>query len=556
MRLSSRIRSTFLALYVACFGVLVKAQAGAPTITLDRGVFTGVSMGSTNAFLGIPFAKPPIGDLRLRLPQAIDPYDGLFNVTAFGNSCILQNVTASIPFATINPLAVPIVENLLSLFPTVSESEDCLFVNVFAPANATGRSQLPVMVWIYASGFESGSSTVYDGTAYINRSIELDSPVLFVSMNYRCVLLPLGFPGGQEAKDAKIANLGLHDQRLAMRWVQRYISAFGGDPAKVTIFGESAGATSVVLHLLTNDGDTEGLFRAAIVDSNLELATTDGVPGQKVFDEFARNAGCGDALRSLAVFDCLRMTPLDTIRNATDPTPGVLSYNWGSVGWRPFVDGVFLTAPPMRLISQGRVADVPFIIGDAEDEGTMLSVSSTNVTTDGELRSYLLDSALASFNASNIELLLELYPSDPAAGSPFDTGEQNALTPEFKRMAALLGDAELHAPRRLLLQQQSGKQNAYSYLYSRGKNTPYLGSCHGCDLSVVFGPGDLTDVFIRFAATLDPNGALEVDWPRYTPSAPRLFRLLDGDVPFEIVNDTFRVEEIKTLISIELGISA
>jgi acetylcholinesterase len=152
-----------------------------------------------------------------------------------------------------------------------------------------------------------------------------------------------------------------------------------------------------------------------------------------------------------------------------------------NIGWRPYIDGIFLTAPPHQLILDGKIAHVPFITGDAEDEATMFSLSATNVThvasslillpvadayrtrTSDELKAYLASNAIPAFNESGIDDLLALYSSNPAAGSPFGTGDANAITPEYKRMAALIGDTYVQAPRRFLLDERSDKQLAYSF---------------------------------------------------------------------------------------------
>ncbi|KAI0028537.1 carotenoid ester lipase precursor [Vararia minispora EC-137] len=531
-------------------------RSAAPTIKLDDGIFIGLNTGATNEFLGIPFAKPPVGDLRLRLPQANEPYHGIFNATVFGNRCISQDLTANIPSDTMNPTAVSVLSAVLQRFNSNEvESEDCLFVNVVVPANATGESKLPVVFWIYGSGFESGTSSAYNGSAVVQRSLELDTPVIYVSLNHRCVL-SLGFPGGKEAKEAGIGNLGLRDQRLAMRWVQKYISTFGGDPAKVMIWGESAGASAVEMHMLANGGDNQGLFRSAFMHSVAVFPDDYSMDiGQAVFDQFVSDAGCADALGSVVVFDCLRALPIDAIRNATTPTPGVFGYTSLSIGWRPYADGVFVTTSPTQLVLDGSITDIPYVIGNAEDEATMFVLSATNITTDEELQAYLSDNAFAAFSMTGIDRILGLYSSDPTAGSPFDTGDANAITPEYKRMAAVLGDAFLQAPRRFLLRQRSGQQPSYAYLYSRFKSTPYLGAFHTSDDADIYGPGDLTDAIVRFAATLDPNGVLNVTWPRYTPDAPQMFRFLDGDVPFEVINDTFRENGIDALIELEAEVA-
>ncbi|KAF8264823.1 Alpha/Beta hydrolase protein, partial [Lactarius quietus] len=280
-------------LWVASATVLISRTThgvSCPTVTLDRGTFIGTTANGTNMFLGIPFAHPPsvldfgsalrslwltlqsdrVGDLRFRLPEPLGPYAGKYNATAFGLSCPQQTSTAP---------------------PRTG-----LKLNVIVPANVTPGSKLPIVVAVSKTGrqlctvnfsfpftlsmsWELKDIRSYDGTVVVNRSITLQQPVIYVSMNYRVSemdpLLAFGFLASKEVKDARVGNLGLWDQRLALHWVQKYIHAFGGDPSKVTIWGQSAGSISVSLQMVTNGGNPEGLFRAAFMQSGSPLPTTD-----------------------------------------------------------------------------------------------------------------------------------------------------------------------------------------------------------------------------------------------------------------------------------------
>lgn len=206
----------------------------------------------------------------------------------------------------------------------------------------------------------------------------------------------------------------------------------------------------------------------------------------------------------------------------------------------------------------------------------------TRFRTDDEVRQYLQQYYFATVNASMLDSILSAYPSDPTLGSPFDTGLNNSITPEYKRLAAILGDFVFQAPRRLLLTKRSGNANAYSFralcshvhmhalnrniVNKRGKETPVIGTVrlhlsfafsapddslsaqyHSSDLSI-FEPGDLMDVLINFVTKLDPNGATLINWPKYTPDAPALFTLVDGNVTQEITNDTYRAEGMEAIL--------
>ncbi|KAH9030332.1 carotenoid ester lipase precursor [Lactarius pseudohatsudake] len=539
-----------VSLFAICAAAATVLAASPPTysgpiVTLDRGTFVGTTANGISKFLGIPFAKPPIGDLRFRLPEAYGSYVGKHNATAFGLSCPQQ----ADPLALPDGLPPPTLQYLQSLGTkaTIPIGEDCLTLNVIAPTNVKPGSKLPVVVWIYGGGFEDGSSAFFDGTVIVNRSIALHQPVVYVSMNYR--VGAFGFLASKEVKAAKVGNLGLWDQRLAFRWVQKYIHAFGGDSSKVTIWGESAGAISVSLQMLANGGNTEGLFRAAFMQSGSPTPVGDITNGQKYYDSLVASTNCTGSPDTLV---CLRAAPYEALQAAMDSTPSLFSFQSLALAWQPRADGVFLTDHPQKLVQQGKVAKVPFVAGECDDEGTLFSLSNANITNDADLRAYLAQFFLINVTAAQVDQVLTLYPQDPTQGSPFDTGTNNTLTPEFKRIASLLGDFVFQAPRRFFLKNLSGKQNTWSYLSKRLKSLPILGSAHASDIANIYGGQDLTDYLIHFVTTLDPNGGSGPHWPQYTTSSPQLLTLLDGAVPATITLDTYRVDGMNFLTELSL----
>ncbi|OAX38437.1 alpha beta-hydrolase [Rhizopogon vinicolor AM-OR11-026] len=518
----------------------------APTVTLDTATVTGVASGSVNEWLGIPFALPPTGNLRFQLPQPIPSYNTSFSATAYGPACPQQPPTIPIPpglpAETIDYVTSAIYNTL------VPSSEDCLTVNVVAPANATPGSNLPVVIWIYGGGYETGGTSSYNGSVIINKAIGLNVPAIYVSMNYR--LTAFGFLASKEVKEAGVGNLGMQDQRQAMRWVQKYISAFGGDPTKVTIWGESAGAWSVGLHMITNGGNPEGLFRAAFMESGSPIPIGDITHGQGYYDFIVDQTGCAGSSDTL---QCLREVPYDTLMNATKNTPNLFSYQSLAIAWLPRVDGVFLTADPQQLVLQGSVADIPFVTGDCDDEGTLFSFSTLNITTDAQLAEYLQTYWFPGAPAATIQQLLLDYPQGPTQGSPYDTGDLNELSAQFKRIASIQGDAAFQAPRRFFLQQRSGLQNTWAFLSKRLKLVPILGSFHTSDLLNVYGGHDMASYLVRFVTNLDPNGSGTLAWPKWTTSAPNLLTFLDGLIPQEITQDTYRADAIAYMINVNLN---
>ncbi|KAI0298090.1 Alpha/Beta hydrolase protein [Multifurca ochricompacta] len=491
-----------------------------PTVTLDNGIFTGTTSNGVNKFLGIPFAQPPVGNLRFHLPQKLDPYQGAHSATAFGPACPQQAVTPSLPAGLPQDVANEIVKVLFSvIFP---DSEDCLTLNVVTPSNAIQSANLPVVV---VCGFEVGSTSTYDGGVIVQRSVALGKPVIYVSMNYR-----------QEVKDA---GVGI-SERLALLWVQKHISKFGGDPTKVTIWGESAGSISVALQMLANDGNTAGLFRAAFMQSGSPTPVSDITHGQPYYDDLVERTGCSGSPDTLA---CLRTVPYATLKDAMNKSPSIFAYQSLALAWQPRVDGNFLSDNPQKLVQEGKVADIPFITGDCDDEGTVFSLSSLNVTI-----------FLPNATDEEIDRLLTLYPEDVTQGSPYDTGPLNAITPQYKRTASLLGDTVFQAPRRFFLQHLSETQDTWSFLSKRLKALPVLGSVHGSDLLNSYGLGELTDYLIRFATTLDPNGGLSPQWPRYTTASPQLLTFLDIPVPSTtITQDTYRADGIEFVTKLSLA---
>ncbi|TCD60884.1 hypothetical protein EIP91_009375 [Steccherinum ochraceum] len=523
------------------------AGSNSPTVVLDDGTFTGVTDGTSNRFLGIPFAVPPTGDLRLRLPVANSLYDSTHDATSFGPACPQQQPNVTFP-PQLAPEAVAFLNSMLTILDT-PQSEDCLTLNVWTPAGTEPGAKLPVAVWIYGGGFELGGTSIYDGAVIVNRSVALNHPVIYVSMNYR--LSALGFLASKEVKQAGVANLGLQDQRLALRWIQKYIPAFGGDPSKVTIWGESAGAMSVGVHMVVNGGETDGLFRAGFMESGSPYPIGDVTEGQPFYDAIVSQVGCASSSDTL---ECLRQAPFDTLKAALDASPSLFSPDVPSLlAWAPRADGTFLTDNPQQLVLQGKIAQIPFVTGDCDDEGTIFALGSTNLTTESDFQSYLKQFWSSAFTDSDVAQLSQVYPADITQGSPFDTGTQNALTPEYKRISALIGDFVFQGPRRFLLQQLSGRQDTWSFLSKRSKSLPDLGSAHTTDLLNVYGPGDLTDYLINFVNNLDPNGPTVLSWPKYDTTSVSLLTLLDGSPSQTITTDTFRKDAIAFDIQLALA---
>jgi len=532
----------------------------APTIQLDRAEFTGLANSTVAEFLGIPFGQSTAGKNRLHLPQPVGPYTGGKSATSFGPACPQQNTpTAPSPPGIFD--GIPPSLSVVLGGPITDISEDCLSLNVFKPLSAKQGDKLPVVAWIYGGGFQAGASSLYDGSIIVNRSIATGQPIIFVSMNYR--VAAWGFLGGKEVKEAGVANLGLEDQRLALKWIQKYISHFGGDSSKVTIWGQSAGSASVSMQMLTNGGNTEGLFRAAFMQSGGPLPVGDTTEFQPFYDMLVNATGCSGAQDTLA---CLRSVSGDVFQAGVNTIPSGSGLRSLHAAFQPSVDGRFLNNDPQKLVLEGSVANIPFVSGNNDDEGTLFTAQLTNFTTDDVALGYIHDNYLTTANQSVMDTVAKLYPSDPAAGSPFDTGSANAFTPEFKRLAAFQGDLIFLGPRRLFVNARAPKQPVWSFLNKRFKDIQFLGTFHGSDLiQTLFAHAELQDYLLNFINNLDPNKGNQgsnstghsseklISWPKFSTSSKQLLTILDGDVPLEITKDDFREEAIQFLLQYTLA---
>lgn len=223
------------------------------SVNLKTGILGGVFNEAYNQdlFLGIPYAKPPVGDLRFRRPQPADAWDGVRTAHEYGSWCY----------------GVSLRLDGFSQNNTGPMSEDCLTLNIVRPAHTPRKAKLPVAVWIHGGGYSEGSSADqrYNGSFLVQESVQMGTGIIFVSFNYRLGIF--GFMAGPVLEQTGDTNIAIHDQRMALTWIQENISKFGGDPNHVTIFGESAGASSVGVHLLAQGGRDSGLFHAAIAQS-------------------------------------------------------------------------------------------------------------------------------------------------------------------------------------------------------------------------------------------------------------------------------------------------
>ncbi|KAF8854842.1 alpha/beta-hydrolase [Acephala macrosclerotiorum] len=506
-------------------------RASAPTVSIATPSATIVGVTTVvESFFGIPFAQPPTGALRLKPPQSLTTGLGTVYATGIPLACpqmYFDDDSSSIPSAILGTLLD------LPLFQTITNAgEDCLTINVQRPIGTTSSSNLPVLFWIFGGGFEIGSTLMYDGANIVEDSVTDGQPVVFVAVNYR--VGGFGFMPGAEILAEGSSNLGLLDQRLGLQWVQDNIASFGGDPTKVTIWGESAGAISVLDQMAMYDGDItykgNPLFRGAIMDSGsiVPADPVDCPKGQVVFDTVVATAGCTSATDKLA---CLRALDYSDFLTATNSVPGLLSYSSIALSYLPRPDGVVLTESPDLLIEAGKYAAVPFIIGDQEDEGTIFALFQSNISTTAELVTYLQTYFFNDATTAQITSLVDTYPDDASDGSPFGTSILYEIYPQFKRLAAILGDLTFTLTRRVFLNVHTSVNPdvpSWSYLGSYDYGTPFLGTFHGSDLLQVFygilpnyASAAIQKYYFNFIYNLNPNvynGSTTeyMDWPQWS----------------------------------------
>ncbi|KAL2840172.1 Alpha/Beta hydrolase protein [Aspergillus pseudoustus] len=504
----------------------VKRAAPTATIASPAATIVGKTSLGVDVFNAIPFAQPPTGSLRLKPPQPLNGSLGTLDATASPKAC------PQFFFSTNDDdWPISILGDLTNhpLFQKITNAgEDCLTLDIRRPSGTTAKDKLPVLVWIFGGAFELGGTAMYEATPLVKSSVSLDMPIIHVAMNYR--VGGFGFMPGKEILADGAGNLGLLDQRLALEWVADNIAAFGGDPEKVTIWGESAGAISVFDQMILYDGDNthkgKKLFRGAIMNSGgiVPADPVDSAKGQAVYDAVVSEAGCSSESDTL---ECLRDLDYDTFLDAANSVPGVLSYHSVALSYLPRPDGTALTDSPDVLAKAGKYARVPFINGNMEDEGTIFALFQSNITTKQGVADYLSEYFFHGATVDQMEDLVATYPDITTYGSPFRTGIFNNWYPQFKRLAAILGDLTFTLTRRVLFQtveDLTPEVPSWSYLASWNYLTPVLGSFHGGDILQVFygilpnyASRSIHTYYFSFVYDLDPNSRRGsfMKWPQW-----------------------------------------
>ncbi len=459
-------------------------------VQITSGPITGEVKDGVRCYKGVPYAAPPVGELRWKPPQLHKSWKEPRTCTEFGPSCPQHKDEVTRGLGKMD--------------------EDCLYLNVWTPAK-TGQEALPVMVWIHGGGFVIGSGSLapYHGENLAGRG------VVVVTINYR--LGVFGFfahPGlSAESPDKVSGNYGLLDQIFALRWVKENIKKFGGDPGNVTIFGESAGAVSVCA--LIASPLARGLFHRGIVQSgsappDMPYLRKDAgrlMSWESKGVRFAKKMGVDKAegvIAELRKKSWQEILDADTTRITLPGSTPMLC-----------IDGHVLPDAPLNIIKSGKGAKVPLVIGTNKDEGTLFTIR-VKVNTVRRLRAFWR----MLFRDKTQEALKLYNVTDDASAA--------------KAFSNWLGDAFVVAVRRTARAHAASGNKTYLYHFTREPRWAKLiglGSFHGCEIQYVFGTqprlgrfrkadreisGNMMGYWARFAKSGDPNGESCVKWPAYT----------------------------------------
>ena len=495
----SGLSGAFVAALLAAGASMAQLPA---TIKVEGGLLQGTSEDGLTIYRGVPFAAPPVGDLRWRAPQPAAKWEGVRQAVKFGPSCMQGGRGSEV-------------------------SEDCLYLNVWTPARRAGE-RIPVLVWIYGGGFSAGATSIptYSGERLAKKG------VVMVSIAYR--VGPLGFLAHRdlsaESGDHVSGNYGLLDMIAGLQWVQKNIAAFGGDPHRVTIFGESAGG--IAISMLCASPLAKGLFHGAISESGGSFGPPrpNTLPGEnlqrladaeRAGESYAKSVGASSAaeLRKLA------------------PEQVLGGRGGRGVGW-PIIDGRVIPNDQYRLYESRRYNDTSILVGYNSDEGASFSPPATP-------QAYI-DSVRQRYGPFADELL-KLYPAG-------DT--RVAKTARDLTRDVMFG---WHTWAWARLQSKTGKSKVFYYYFDQHPEYPAgspregQGTGHGADVPFVFehvgGPNRPTSqedqqlsetiatYWTNFAKRGDPNGAGVAKWPAFSDAHPRVMVLKwpvhTGSVPSE-----------------------
>jgi para-nitrobenzyl esterase len=461
----------------------------AAVVPTAGGVVRGLVGPDYRLFQGIPYAAPPVGPLRWQPPRPAAPWPGVRDAGKPGPWCVQPAVDDETDFRD-------------------STSEDCLTLNVWTPTG-TAPGLRPVMVWIHGGSFVKGSGDVYGARRLASRG-----DIVVVTINYR--LGALGFLADPALAPSRVAgNYGLADQQAALRWVSDNIANFGGDPAKVTIAGESAGGMAVCDHLVAPD--SAGLFGAAIIQSGPCQAQVDLATAQRISRDYAASVGCADQAAAAACLRALsagKLTePLWYARFGTDRLSG------------PVTGTPTLPVDPMKGVAAGAAARVPVLIGTNRDEFTMF-VALRYLRTGGAISAAEYPAVLSeTFGDRNGAAVLEHYPPGRYGGNASLAFAAAVTDDIFACLADRMADRLARTAPAVYAYEFDDPHAPAPEVYQQ---VPFpIGASHSLDIHYLFDGGGLAplnpaqrrlsdqmiDYWSQFVITGAPNVAGQPDWP-------------------------------------------
>lgn len=438
-----------------------------PIVNTINGTYAGTYLDSfgQDIFLGMRYAQAPLGPLRFVNPQSVnESFNEVRDAKEYLSTCMnLGNHVGGDTFG-------------------LEQSEDCLGINVIRPANTIGP--LPVVIYIHGGGFADGASSVdvYNLSYIVQESVEMGKPIIGVSLNYR--LTGFGWLGGEEVLKRGYTNVGLRDQLMAIEWVQENIATFGGDPSHLVLWGESAGAISIALHLGSGRLNSSNI-KGAILDSGfVTTATIMSTATSKILNEAYNNIttylGCNTASDT---FYCLQNYKNTThLLNAFNSKFGIISGDYFN---RVALDYDYVPTLPSKMFVNRNFTEVPIIIGANTDEGTLFA----DTKVDAENVKEYISSIFSNLNDTQIECILEHYEEgnpmfQPPYQPPFPVSfEDYGLG--FRRVSAIIGDIMFNGPSRKAAENWASKDlTAYAYRWNLFLNdTPaQLGATHAQEL--------------------------------------------------------------------------
>ncbi|GKZ31285.1 hypothetical protein AbraIFM66950_011644 [Aspergillus brasiliensis] len=443
-----------------------------PRVIIPQGTVVGTTLTDTlkspvDAFRGIPYALPPIGDRRFRRAEAVSASDDIIDASEFGPRCPGKQL--------LNP-------------KDIGGDEDCLTVNVFRPHGVQGK--LPVAVYVHGGAYNRGTASGHNTASMVGWS---DEPFVAVSFNYR--IGALGFlPSTLTAKEG-ILNLGLHDQILLLQWVQDNIAQFNGDPTQVTLIGLSAGAHSIAHHIMNYNPPNTPLFHRAIIESGAATSRAvhpyNATLHEAQFADFLTETGCTNLPDSTAILPCLRALPSSTITTASISVFD--KYN-PSIRWafQPVIDHEIIHRRPIDAWLSGQWNRMPILTGFNSNEGTYYVPRNLSQSEDFTT---FFRTLLPAYPESDIQTLDEIYP-DPniyATASPYlETRPLPDLGRQFKRLEAAYGHYAYACPVRQtagFVSADSDEQPVFLYRWALNK-TVIGGANHGDQMEYeTFNPG-------------------------------------------------------------------